>query len=227
MKTSTIVTPLIAAGILVACSPPGGNRALATFADSASYAVGQGLGRSMKDRHVEIDVDMAVQGLRDVMENREPQLTLEEIGPLMQRLSREGMDKWNAEQGGKNQAEGEAYLAANAEREGVLVTESGLQYEVIAEGSGPRPSATDQVTVHYVGTMIDGTVFDSSRERGEPATFSLNGVIPGWTEGLQLMSVGSTYRLVIPSELAYGETGNPRLGPNATLVFEVELMGIE
>jgi FKBP-type peptidyl-prolyl cis-trans isomerase FkpA len=228
MKTATTMISLLAVGIsATACSTSGGSRPLVTFADSASYAVGQGLGQSIKDRHVEIEADIAMQGLQDALEGREPQLALEEIGPLMQRLSREGMAKWNEEQGLRNEVEGEAYLAENAGRDGVQVTESGIQYEVITEGTGAKPTATDQVTVHYVGTMIDGSVFDSSRERGEPATFSLDGVIPGWTEGLQLMSVGSTYRLVIPADLAYGEAGNPRLGPNATLIFEVELLGIE
>lgn len=224
---TTIIGGLFLAAATAACGGAGGGRPLATFADSASYAVGMGLGQSIRDRRVEVDEAMVIQGFRDSYGQGEMQLTLEEIGPLMQRLSREGMEQHNQEVGGQNKEEGEAYLAENAQRDGVEVTESGLQYEVLEAGSGPRPSATDRVTVHYVGTMLDGSVFDSSRERGEPATFALNGVIAGWTEGLQLMPVGSTYRFVIPSELAYGESGNPRLGANATLIFEVELIGIE
>ena len=127
----------------------------------------------------------------------------------------------------RNIAEGQAYLAENGQREGVVITESGLQYEVLTQGDGPRPSATQQVSVNYRGTLIDGTEFDSSYERGEPATFPVNRVIGGWTEALQLMSVGSKYRLVIPSNLAYGERGSgPTIGPNATLIFEVELLAI-
>ena len=123
--------------------------------------------------------------------------------------------------------EGIAYLAENAKKEGVVTTESGLQYEVLTKGSGPSPTADDSVTVHYTGTLIDGTVFDSSVERGEPATFGVTQVIAGWTEALQLMSVGDKLRLVIPSDLAYGLRGaGPSIGPNSTLIFEVELLSI-
>lgn len=128
----------------------------------------------------------------------------------------------------RNLAEGQAFLATNSKAEGVITTASGLQYQVVTEGNGPRPAATDEVEVHYVGTLLDGTTFDSSRARGESIAFSLNRVIPGWTEGVQLMPVGSTYRFWIPANLAYGEQGTPGgpIGPNQTLVFEVELLGI-
>jgi FKBP-type peptidyl-prolyl cis-trans isomerase len=223
-------TALTAALVLAsaACSGAGmGGGSLETFSDSASYAVGQGLGFTIQDRMVPVDVDMVVLGLREAISGN-AQLAREDIGMLMQRLSQAGMEQHNDDMSVQNREEGEAYLAENAAREGVQVTESGLQYEVLEEGSGPRPAATDRVQVHYVGTRIDGTVFDSSRERGTPATFSLNGVIAGWTEGVQLMPVGSIYRFVIPADLAYGAAGSgPTIGPNATLVFEVELLGIE
>ena len=133
----------------------------------------------------------------------------------------------NKETAEKNKIEGDAFLAENKNKEGVKTTESGLQYEVITAGEGSKPKATDQVSVHYVGTLIDGTEFDSSHKRGQPATFFLNRVVKGWTEGLQLMPVGSKYRFYIPSELGYGERGaGPKIGPNATLTFEVELLEI-
>jgi FKBP-type peptidyl-prolyl cis-trans isomerase len=128
---------------------------------------------------------------------------------------------------GTNLKAGEAFLAANAKKEGVKTTASGLQYKVINSGTGPSPKLTDTVKVHYHGTLIDGTVFDSSVRRNMPVTFSVNGVIPGWTEALQLMKVGDKWQLVIPSKLAYGEQGPPSIGPNSVLIFEVELLGIE
>ena len=129
--------------------------------------------------------------------------------------------------GDKNLREGKAFLETNAKAAGVVTTPSGLQYTVLTEGTGPKPKPTDKVRVHYRGTLIDGKPFDSSYDRGEPAVFQLNQVIRGWTEGLQLMNVGSKYKFVVPSELAYGPQGPPAIGPNAVLVFEVELLGIE
>jgi len=129
--------------------------------------------------------------------------------------------------GEKNVKEGEAFLAANAKKDGVKTTASGLQYKVIKAGTGATPKASDEVKVHYHGTLIDGTVFDSSVQRGEPISFPLNGVIAGWTEGLQLMKVGDKFQFAIPSALAYGEQGSGPIGPNSTLIFEVELLGIE
>jgi FKBP-type peptidyl-prolyl cis-trans isomerase FklB len=126
----------------------------------------------------------------------------------------------------QNLEAGEAFLAQNAEREGVETTESGLQYEVIEEGDGNNPTASDRVQVHYTGELINGDVFDSSRDRGQPVTFGLNQVIPGWTEGLQLMSEGARYKLYIPADLAYGPGGNQAIGPNETLIFDVELLAV-
>lgn len=134
----------------------------------------------------------------------------------------------NAKSPGENKQEGEAFLAANGKKPGIVTTSSGLQYQVLSQGAGAKPSATDEVTVHYRGTTIDGREFDSSYARGAPATFPLNRVIAGWTEGLQLMPEGSKYRLFIPSDLAYGSRGaGPDIGPNATLIFDVELIKIE
>jgi FKBP-type peptidyl-prolyl cis-trans isomerase len=127
----------------------------------------------------------------------------------------------------QNAAEGDAFLLENRSKEGVTVTDSGLQYKVMVAGDGPRPAATDRVRVHYRGTLLDGQEFDSSYSRGEPITFALDQVIPGWTEGVQLMQVGSKYQFFIPANLAYGPNGPPSIGPNATLIFEVELLGIE
>jgi FKBP-type peptidyl-prolyl cis-trans isomerase len=167
-----------------------------------------------------------IQGLLDGLDGTGA-LEPEQFIPLMQRLGEQARNDRIEKEGGANKADGEAYLAENGAREGVVTTESGLQYEVLEEGAGPHPSATDQVRVHYHGTLIDGTVFDSSVERDESITFRLDGVIAGWTEGLQLMPVGSKYRFVIPSGLGYGEGGSGDIGPNSALIFEVELIGIE
>ena len=144
----------------------------------------------------------------------------------MEAASREKQKAISEAKAETNIAEGEKFLAENAEREGVTVTDSGLQYEVMSEGDGASPTAEDTVTVHYKGTLLDGTEFDSSYSRGEPATFPLSRVIPGWTEGVQLMKVGSKFKFFIPSELAYGERSTGKITPNSTLVFEVELLDV-
>ena len=208
----------------------GASADLESFEGRSSYAVGVDIGNNLERTGVELELAGVVAGLSDVLEGREPQLTGEEIGEVLQELStrmQTAQQQQFSEVTERNITEGQAYLAENGQREGVVTTESGLQYEVLTQGDGPRPSATQQVSVNYRGTLIDGTEFDSSYERGEPATFPVNRVIGGWTEALQLMSVGSKYRLVIPSNLAYGERGSgPTIGPNATLVFEVELLAI-
>ena len=215
---------------LAACGD-GGRPALATFSDSASYALGRRMAGTVDQEHATLDLNVLLAGFRDGWRGDTTGLTEEALTGLLQRLAHETRASQEASTmalAEQNIAAGDAFRAEYAAREGVQETDSGILYEVLAEGSGPKPGSTDTVEVHYVGTLIDGTVFDSSRERGESISFPLNQVIPGWTQALQLMSVGSTYRIVIPPQWAYGRQGAPpRIGPEATLVFEVELLGIE
>lgn len=203
---------------------------LETPEERLSYTIGMDIGQSLAGQDMELDIDIVMQGLRDAYAGEDTLLTREEALEerekfIQQRQSQ--MEQERAEEGAINLEEGQAFLAQNADKDGVEVTESGLQYRVIEEGNGERPSATDRVTVHYKGTLINGVEFDSSYSRGEPASFGLNQVIPGWTEGLQLMSEGAKYEFFIPSELAYGDQGRPGpIGPNSTLIFEVELLEV-
>ncbi len=195
-----------------------------------SYAIGWQAGAAFKAQGVEIEEADFLDGLRAALSGGESKWTEAEMMAAMQELQREMMAKQQAaaeEQSKVNVTAGEEFLASNKEREGVTTTASGLQYEVITGGDGPSPAATDTVTVHYRGTLIDGTEFDSSYARNAPATFALNQVIPGWTEGVQLMSVGSKFKFYVPSELGYGMRGaGPKIGPGAALIFEVELLEI-
>jgi FKBP-type peptidyl-prolyl cis-trans isomerase len=192
--------------------------------------LGVSAGRYIQRLGLNVDVDIFNKAIQDVMGDKELMMTPEQLSEtnaaLQQKMQAQAQSQ-QQEAGETNRKEGEAFLAENKSKEGVKITESGLQYEVLSEGEGDKPGATDTVTVHYRGTLLDGTEFDSSYSRGEPATFALNQVIPGWTEGLQLMTPGSKYKLYIPSELAYGERGaGNQIGPNSTLVFEVELMEV-
>ncbi len=206
----------------------GGDHSLNTFADSSSYAVGRAMAASVKNQRAEVDLDLVIRGLRDGMGDSPTEISEELAADLVQRLAAEGRDNWARELASTNIAEGDTYRAEFGDNEGVVTTDSGILYQVLTEGDGPKPGPTDRVKVHYVGTLVDGTVFDSSRDRGEPAVFALNEVIPGWTQALQLMPVGSTYRIVIPPQWGYGEQGSGRLiGPEATLIFEVELIEIQ
>jgi FKBP-type peptidyl-prolyl cis-trans isomerase len=196
-----------------------------------SYAIGLDIGKNFKDRAIDLDLDILAQGMRDAMNGAQPLLNAEEIQKVMNQFQQ---DMMKAEQqkrqarAGDNKLKGEAFLAENATKPGVQVTASGLQYKVISAGSGPKPKATDTVKVHYRGTLIDGSEFDSSYKRNQPAVFPLNGVIKGWTEALQLMNVGAKYQIFLPSSLGYGEQGAGQvIGPNATLIFDVELLDIE
>ena len=197
--------------------------AVETEEDKVSYGIGMMMGEQLK-QFGDIDYDMLVAGLRAQKEGEETAITVEEAQAAIMAQQQEAAEAAAAEAS----AASEQYLEENAAREQVTVTDSGLQYEVLEEGDGPKPSVDDTVSVHYVGTLLDGTEFDSSIARGEPAEFPLKGVIPGWTEGVQLMNVGSKYRFVIPSDLAYGERGaGQAIGPGETLVFEVELLEIK
>ena len=198
--------------------------------DKASYIIGYNLGRQLKSNDIKANTDLILKGLRDATSGAQAMMSEEEMQSTMQTFQQQVMAAQEAKQkalGEKNKSEGEAFLAKNKARQGVKTTESGLQYEVLKEGTGPMPKATDTVTVNYKGTLMDGSTFDSSYDRGEPATFVLNQVIPGWTEGVQLMKVGSKYKFYIPAALGYGERGAGNvIGPNAPLVFEVELLSI-
>lgn len=204
--------------------------ALETPEERLSYTIGMDIGGSLADQDMDLDLDLVIEALRATYNGEETRLTQEEALEEREKFMQERQQQMEAERqedAAANREAGEAFLAENAERDDVMTTDSGLQYRVIEEGEGPSPAAEDQVTVHYTGTLIDGTKFDSSHDRGEPATFALNQVIPGWTEGLQLMSEGATYEFFIPSDLAYGEQGRPGpIGPNSTLIFEVELLEV-
>ena len=200
-----------------------------------SYALGMnianGLGANLKKQGVEVDWSLVAQGLKDAAAGGKTRLTEEEAKTVLNEMQNEVRKDQQAkmkEAGEKNKAEGEAFLTANKSKEGVKTLDSGLQYKVLTEGTGPKPTATDTVICNYRGTLVNGTEFDSSYKRGEPATFPVSGVIKGWTEALQLMPVGSKWQLYIPSSLAYGERGaGADIGPDATLIFDVELISIK
>jgi len=211
-------------------SDKGAPMELKTQKDKASYSIGVSIGKNLKDQKVEIQTDILVKGLLDAYTGAKTQLTEKEMGDVLAQFQQEIMAKAQeeaAKKGGENKSKGEKFLADNKNKPGVKTTPSGLQYTVISEGTGPKPTASSTVKVHYTGKLIDGTTFDSSVDRGEPIEFPLNGVIKGWTEGVQLMSKGSKYKFFIPSDLAYGDRGaGNAIGPNETLVFEVELLDI-
>ncbi len=197
---------------------------LATDADRFSYGLGMIVGERVLKQYDDVNYELLIEGMKAQHQAQETLITIEEAAAALTAFA----EKQFAEQTEGNKMIGASYLAENAKKEGVMVTDSGLQYSVMTQGDGAKPLATDQVTVHYRGTLIDGTEFDSSYSRGEPASFGLNQVIPGWTEGVQLMNVGSKYLFVIPSELGYGERGaGGAIGPHETLIFEVELIEIK
>ena len=199
--------------------------------DKASYSIGYDIGETFKKQKIDLNTDTFIAGLKEAMSGKEAAMSKEEREKTLQAFQKEMMEKQIAaskEAATKNQAEGEKFLAENKKKDGVKTTASGLQYKVMKDGAGAQPKETDTVTVNYRGTLIDGTEFDSSYKRNEPASFPVNRVIKGWTEALQLMKPGAKYQLVIPSSLAYGERGAGQLiGPNATLIFEVELLSIK
>ena len=202
-----------------------------SFEGKLSYSMGFEVGNYFKGAGGDIQKEFLLQGITDAYDGVKPVLTPEEMAGVQKQFAAKMQEKQKVEMAAmlvKNKEAGDAYLEKNKEKEGVKVTESGLQYEVITPGDGEKPTTADKVKVHYVGTLIDGTEFDSSIKRGEPAVFGVGQVIKGWSEAMQLMNVGSKLRLVIPPELAYGEQGvAPSIQPNSVLVFEVELLSIE
>ena len=206
--------------------------ALTTSKQKASYAIGMNWGTGLHRQGIDVDSALLVQGIKDGLAGGKTLLTEDEARSALMALQKEMQEKQQAkaaQEGEANKKEGDAFLAANKSKEGVVTLPSGLQYKILKEGSGPKPTASDSVVCNYKGTLINGTEFDSSYKRGEPATFPVTGVIKGWTEALQLMPVGSKWQLFIPPDLAYGPRGTPGgpIGPNATLTFEVELISIK
>jgi len=193
--------------------------------------IGTGLGANLKKQSVEVDSNLVSQGLKDTMSGGKTRLTQEEAQAVLKEVQTEVQKQQQEkmkESADKNKAEGEAFLAANKSKDGVVTLPSGLQYKILTAGTGPKPTASDSVVCNYRGTLINGTEFDSSYKRGQPATFGVGQVIKGWTEALQLMPVGSKWQLFVPSSLAYGERGaGAEIGPDSTLIFEVELLSIQ
>ena len=205
--------------------------ALKTQKDKVSYAIGLNLGKNLHRDSVDVDTNLLLRGLKDALADSKPLLTDDEMRSVIMVLQGE-VNQRQAEKmqqaGATNKKEGEAFLAANKTKPGVVALPSGLQYKVLKEGSGPKPTASDSVVCNYRGVLLDNKEFDSSYKRGQPATFQVGQVIKGWMEALQLMPAGSKWQLFIPSELAYGDRGNGReIEPNATLIFEVELLSIQ
>ncbi|WP_027715785.1 FKBP-type peptidyl-prolyl cis-trans isomerase [Desulfuromonas sp. TF] len=225
LTTFTIV--LLAIGCTAADKTP----KLETLMDKVSYSIGLNIGKDFKSQNIEVNPELLARGIKDAISDTKPLLTDEEIQEAIGRFQQERMaeaEEMAKAAGEKNRQEGESFLLENAKKEGVVTLPSGLQYKVIEEGTGKSPEPGDQVTVHYRGTLVDGTEFDSSYERGEPVTFPVGGVIPGWTEALQLMKEGAKWQLFIPPSLAYGEKGAGQvIGPNSTLIFDVELISVQ
>jgi FKBP-type peptidyl-prolyl cis-trans isomerase FklB len=227
MKTSFLI---IAASVALASLAPAAETELKDQKEKVSYSIGIDIGNTLKRQMIDVNAELLNRGIRDGLSGTKPLLTEEQIKETMSAFQKDMVAKQAAAKkatGEKNAAEAKKFLAENKAKEGVKTTASGLQYKVLKEGTGPSPKATETVKVNYRGTTLDGTEFDSSFKRGQPASFPVNRVIKGWTEGLQLMKVGSKYQLFVPADLAYGERGaGSDIGPNATLIFEVELLGI-
>ena len=218
----TIIISMIALGFSVGVTAD--ESKLETESDKLSYSLGMMLGERVIKRYGDVNYDLILEAMKTQANGEDTLISLDDAAAQLQAFEEKADD---AKIEAAKQS-GELFLAENAAKEGVSVTESGLQWEVISEGDGEKPKIDDTVSVHYVGTLTNGTKFDSSIDRGQPASFPLKGVIPGWTEGLQLMNVGSKYRFVIPAELAYGDRGaGQAIGPGETLVFEVELLEIK
>jgi FKBP-type peptidyl-prolyl cis-trans isomerase FklB len=214
-----------------AAAAKGSTATLTTKKAKQSYAIGANFGMGLKQQPIEVDPAIVAQGVRDALSGTKLALSNEEAGAVLKELQGDLQKKQEAmmsQMGDANKKEGGTFLAANKAKEGVMTTPSGLQYKVIKQGTGPKPTAGDTVVCNYRGTLINGKEFDSSYKRGQPASFPVSGVIKGWTEALQLMPVGSKWELFVPSDLAYGDRGaGADIGPGATLIFEVELLSIQ
>jgi FKBP-type peptidyl-prolyl cis-trans isomerase FklB len=225
-----MLTAVLCFGLLSGVCVAGERPALTETKDKESYSLGYQFGQNMKAQGVDINLDIYTSGIRDGMSGTTPQLSQDEIRDTVTELQKRvtaARQKEMKEMADKNLADAKVFLEENKKKEGVTSLPSGLQYKVLAEGSGKTPKATDSVTVHYRGTLTNGTEFDSSHKRGQPATFQVGKVIRGWTEALQLMKEGSKWQLFIPPQLAYGDRGTGPIPPNSTLVFEVELISVK
>ncbi len=225
-----VLVVILSAGFLFGICSAAEKMELKDLKDRESYSLGYQFGQNMKGQPIDLNLDVYTSGIRDALGGKNPQMTSEEIRTTIMELQKRVMaaqQKGLKEQAEKNLSESKAFLAKNGEKEGMKTLQSGLQYKALTEGSGKTPKAEDTVTVHYKGTLIDGTEFDSSYKRGQPATFQVNGVIKGWTEALQLMKEGSRWQIFIPPELAYGDRGMGPIPPNSTLIFEVELLAVK
>ncbi len=221
MKKNQIMMAIPAVLITLSASA---QTTLTTDKDKLSYSLGMMIGERVLKQYGEVDYQLLLEGLIAQHQGKDTLMDMSEAG----RVLNESQQNMNEQKFADVKSKGAAFLESNAKLEGVTITESGLQYSVITEADGAKPKATDTVTVHYRGTLLDGTEFDSSYSRGEPATFALNQVIPGWTEGVQLMGIGNKFKFVIPYQLAYGERGaGNSIGPFETLIFEVELLEIK
>ncbi len=220
----------VAALLLAGNASAGDAPQLVEKKDKISYSIGMDIGNNLKRQSIEVDPDLLAKGVRDATTGGETLLTTEEARETLMALQQELVARAQEQRrhaAEKNKKEGEEFLAANSNKEGVVTLPSGLQYKVIRSGDGPSPKETDTVETNYRGTLIDGTEFDSSYKRNQTAVFPVNGVIAGWTEALQLMKVGDKWQLFLPPDLAYGERGAGPIGPNAALIFDVELLSIK
>ncbi len=220
LKTSSFLVAAAAIFVVSGCT-----KKLDTDEKRASYAIGQQIGQNLKNQKIQVDADIVAMAIMDAIGGKESKLTKEQIQETMAKLQETSIKKMQ-EEAEANKQRGAEFLEKNKTATGVKVTPSGLQYQVVTEGTGAVPKADDTIRAHYRGTLINGEQFDSSYDRGQPAEFPVKGVIPGWTEALQMMKVGSKFKLWIPPELAYGSSPRPGIPPNSVLAFEVELLDI-
>ena len=225
-KQASVLGPILVMSAVVGLFGCEKKAKLDSDQEKASYAIGQQIGKSLKMQNADVVVPSLVAGLNDAIEGKDSRIKPEDMQKALQMMQEQAMKK-AMEAAQVNEKKGAEYLAANKTKAGWKETASGLQYNVVSEGSGDSPKDTDTVKVHYTGTLTTGEKFDSSRDRNEPAEFPVNGVIPGWTEALKLMKKGARYNLAIPSKLAYGPQGRPGIPPNSTLLFDVELIDVK